>query len=184
MATGSSSTSGASPRGLVNQGWKDSRDAIRDRDGTRGRAPVALAEVQGYVFDAKRRMAAPGRGCAARSSSPTRLDREAEAAAQRASRTRSGSRTRATTRWRSTGRSGQADAIGSNAGQCLWSGIVSPERAARRRRRLLGRSCSRAGASGPTPGPAGLQPDRLPHGHGLAPRHVAHRRRPQALRLP
>lgn len=45
-----------SPRGLVNQGWKDSWDAIMHRNGTVARAPVALAEVQGYVYDAKYRM--------------------------------------------------------------------------------------------------------------------------------
>ena len=46
-----------SERGLLNQGWKDSSDAIRDRTGAAAEAPIALAEVQGYVFDAKRRMA-------------------------------------------------------------------------------------------------------------------------------
>ena len=46
-----------SDRGLVNQGWKDSSDAIRDRTGREAVAPIALAEVQGYVFDAKRRLA-------------------------------------------------------------------------------------------------------------------------------
>src|SRR5437667_280838 len=50
-----------SPRGLLNQGWKDSGDAIRDRNGQQMVAPIALAEVQGYVFDAKRRMAALAR---------------------------------------------------------------------------------------------------------------------------
>ncbi|HZC32822.1 MAG TPA: glycogen debranching N-terminal domain-containing protein, partial [Candidatus Bathyarchaeia archaeon] len=47
-----------SERGLLNQGWKDSSDAIRDRAGRGPTQPVALAEVQGYVFDAKRRIAA------------------------------------------------------------------------------------------------------------------------------
>ncbi|MDP9317557.1 MAG: hypothetical protein M3O94_00490, partial [Actinomycetota bacterium] len=36
-----------SERGLVNQGWKDSSDAIRDRTGKQALAPIALAEVQG-----------------------------------------------------------------------------------------------------------------------------------------
>jgi glycogen debranching enzyme len=45
------------------------------------------------------------------------------------SRPRSGSRTSATTRWRLDADKRQADAIASNAGQCLWSGIVAPERA-------------------------------------------------------
>jgi glycogen debranching enzyme len=46
-----------SKRGLANQGWKDSWDANIHRDGTIARPPIALAEVQGYVFDAKYRMA-------------------------------------------------------------------------------------------------------------------------------
>jgi glycogen debranching enzyme len=46
-----------SPRGLVNQGWKDSWDAIMHPDGTVAEAPIALAEVQGYIYDAKYRMA-------------------------------------------------------------------------------------------------------------------------------
>ena len=38
--------------GLVNQGWKDSWDAIRHSDGTLARPPIALCEVQGYVYAA------------------------------------------------------------------------------------------------------------------------------------
>ncbi|HVZ17700.1 MAG TPA: glycogen debranching N-terminal domain-containing protein [Terriglobales bacterium] len=46
-----------SKRGLANQGWKDSWDANIHRDGTVARPPIALVEVQGYVYDAKYRMA-------------------------------------------------------------------------------------------------------------------------------
>ena len=42
----------ASDRGLVNQGWKDSWDAIRFADGRLARAPIAMCEVQGYVYAA------------------------------------------------------------------------------------------------------------------------------------
>ena len=45
------------PRGLENQSWKDSGDSQRFRDGTLARAPIAPCEVQGYVYDAKRRLA-------------------------------------------------------------------------------------------------------------------------------
>ena len=45
-------------RGIYQQGWKDSHDSITDEWGTVGKAPIALAEVQGYVYLAKRRMAA------------------------------------------------------------------------------------------------------------------------------
>ena len=47
-----------SPKGLVNQGWKDSWDAMVRADGTVAEPPIALIEVQGYVYDAKYRMAA------------------------------------------------------------------------------------------------------------------------------
>src|SRR6185503_4193059 len=46
-----------SPKGLTNQGWKDSWDAIIHRDGEMARPPIALCEVQGYVYEAKYRMA-------------------------------------------------------------------------------------------------------------------------------
>jgi glycogen debranching enzyme len=45
-----------SPKGLINQGWKDSWDANIHRDGTIAQPPIALSEVQGYVYDAKFRM--------------------------------------------------------------------------------------------------------------------------------
>jgi glycogen debranching enzyme len=45
-----------SSRGLVNQGWKDSWDAIIHRDGEVAKPPIALCEVQGYVYEAKYRM--------------------------------------------------------------------------------------------------------------------------------
>ncbi|MEV7686777.1 glycogen debranching N-terminal domain-containing protein [Streptomyces bungoensis] len=38
--------------GLSNQGWKDSDDSIRHRDGRRARAPIALCEVQAYAYEA------------------------------------------------------------------------------------------------------------------------------------
>ena len=44
----------ATEQGLVNQGWKDSHDAVFHADGRLAEGPIALAEVQGYVFAAKR----------------------------------------------------------------------------------------------------------------------------------
>jgi glycogen debranching enzyme len=113
--------------GLINQGWKDSSDAIRDRAGRNARVPVALAEVQGYVYDAKIRMA---RLALVRGDTDLAARLEGEAEALRA-------------KFESAfwvedqryyalaldGDKRQADAIGSNAGQCLWSGIVAPDRA-------------------------------------------------------
>jgi glycogen debranching enzyme len=43
----------ATPRGLSNQGWKDSFDAVFHADGRLAEGPIALAEVQGYVYAAK-----------------------------------------------------------------------------------------------------------------------------------
>jgi glycogen debranching enzyme len=42
----------ATDRGLANQGWKDSFDAIGDRTGRLAEPPIALCEVQGYVYGA------------------------------------------------------------------------------------------------------------------------------------
>ena len=47
--------------GLVNQGWKDSFDSIFHADGSLAEGPIALCEVQGYVFAAKRAAAAMAR---------------------------------------------------------------------------------------------------------------------------
>ena len=40
-------------KGLANQGWKDSHDAVFHADGRPAQGPIALAEVQGYVYAAK-----------------------------------------------------------------------------------------------------------------------------------
>jgi glycogen debranching enzyme len=42
------------PEGLANQGWKDSFDSISHADGSLAEGPIALCEVQGYVFAARR----------------------------------------------------------------------------------------------------------------------------------
>jgi glycogen debranching enzyme len=46
-----------SPKGIVNQGWKDSKDAVLHADGALADGPIALCEVQGYVYAAKHRAA-------------------------------------------------------------------------------------------------------------------------------
>jgi glycogen debranching enzyme len=46
-----------SPRGLRNQGWKDAHDSVIHADGRPAEPPIALAEVQAYVYMAKVRMA-------------------------------------------------------------------------------------------------------------------------------
>jgi glycogen debranching enzyme len=47
-----------SPKGLVQQGWKDSQDSVFHADGSLADPPIALCEVQAYVYDARLRAAA------------------------------------------------------------------------------------------------------------------------------
>ena len=44
----------ATEQGLDNQGWKDSGDSVHFRDGRIAQAPIAICEVQGYVYRAKK----------------------------------------------------------------------------------------------------------------------------------
>jgi glycogen debranching enzyme len=115
-----------SPKGLMNQGWKDSFDAIRDREGGFPTTPIALAEVQGYVFDAKRRIAdlAAIRG---EHDLATRLRHEAEELRKRFEE-HFWVEDQRYYAMALDGQKRRLDAIGSNAGQCLWSGIASPTR--------------------------------------------------------
>ncbi|HXG40098.1 MAG TPA: glycogen debranching N-terminal domain-containing protein [Candidatus Limnocylindrales bacterium] len=116
-----------SPRGLRNQGWKDSPDAIRDRLGRLSRPPIALAEVQGYVHEAKLGLARLAR-LRGETELADRLERDVAALRERFE----------TAFWVDDLRyyamaldadKRPADAIGSNAGQCLWTGIVRADRA-------------------------------------------------------
>ena len=128
------------PRGLDNQGWKDSHDAVVFPDRTKAGAPIALVEVQGYVYDAKRRM-----GWLARTlgdeSLASRLEREAEELKERFNRDF----------WMEKegyyglaldGSKELVPTITSNPGHCLWSGIVDEEKAGRVARRLMGSGLS------------------------------------------
>jgi glycogen debranching enzyme len=114
------------PHGLINQGWKDSSDGIRHRDGAIAVAPIALVEIQGYVYDAKLRMASLAR----RMGEPqlaARLESEAADLYRRFNDAfwmdDIGFYAIALDRDKR-----QVGTIGSNAGHCLWSGIVPPER--------------------------------------------------------
>lgn len=113
--------------GRYNQGWKDSWDAIAFSDGRLPDPPIALCEVQGYVFDAKMRMSElfAAMGDAKRSDS---LRRQALELRKRFEE------------WfwmeqkgfYATGLDGdkrQIDSITSNPGHLLWSGLVGSRRA-------------------------------------------------------
>ncbi|GBQ65825.1 amylo-alpha-1,6-glucosidase [Ameyamaea chiangmaiensis NBRC 103196] len=63
--------------GLINQGWKDSYDSVFHADGTLAEGPIALCEVQGYVYGARRAAALIGRRLG-RTTYADRLDAQAE----------------------------------------------------------------------------------------------------------
>ena len=65
------------PRGLENQSWKDSGDSQRFHDGSFAQTPIAPVEVQGYVYDAKLRLAELARAVWADVPLAERLEREA-----------------------------------------------------------------------------------------------------------
>jgi glycogen debranching enzyme len=116
-----------SERGLINQGWKDSVDAVRDRTGRTAEGPVALAEVQAYVHDAKRRMArlARRRG---EGDLADRLEREADELKSRFN-DRFWLADRGFYAMALDGAKRPMDALASNVGQALWGGIVEKARA-------------------------------------------------------
>lgn len=118
---------GSTGRGLVQQGWKDSHDAVCHRDGTIPSGPIALCEVQGYVYWAKQRAA------------------DMAAALDEGDRAQELTKQAARLRdefdqafWSTDlgiyvlaldGQKRPCDVRASNAGQCLLSGIVPPEKA-------------------------------------------------------
>ena len=126
-------------RGLANQGWKDSFNSIFHADGSAAEGPIALCEVQAYVFAAKRGAAEIARALGD-TGTRGRARARGRGAARSASRTASGSTSSAATRSRSTAAKQPCRVLSSNAGHALFAGIASPERAARLARLLTGRS--------------------------------------------
>jgi glycogen debranching enzyme len=116
-------------RGLDNQGWKDSRDSIFHADGRLAEGPIALCEVQGYVFAAKRH--------AARLATALGFSHLADTLRGEAATLRERFETAfwcadlATYALALDGAKRPCRVRTSNAGQVLLSGIASPRRAAR-----------------------------------------------------
>jgi glycogen debranching enzyme len=117
-----------STRGLVNQSWKDSGNSQLFHDGRQAEPPIAPCEVQGYVYDAKRRAAELAR----------EVWRERELA-ERFEQDASDLRDRFNEAFWCEERGGyyalaldadknRVDSLTSNIGHLLWSGIVTPER--------------------------------------------------------
>ncbi|MEW2380987.1 glycogen debranching N-terminal domain-containing protein [Micromonospora sp. NPDC047707] len=123
--------------GLANQCWKDSWDSISYRDGRLPGFPRATCELQGYAYDAKMRGARLARRFFNDPAYADRLEREAAELKMRFNRDF----------WipekeyyalalDADGR--QVDALSSNIGHLLWSGIVDESRAGRLAQHLLG----------------------------------------------
>ncbi|MCC9154632.1 aminotransferase [Streptomyces parvulus] len=124
------------PGGLVNQNWKDSAGAVCFADGTQAEGPVAVSEAQGYAYDALLRTAQLAAGVWGDESYARRL-RET-AAALRARFTADFWMTGADFPALALDGAGrQVDALASDAGHLLWSGILDEDRARRVGRRLL-----------------------------------------------
>ncbi|HZZ94562.1 MAG TPA: amylo-alpha-1,6-glucosidase [Usitatibacter sp.] len=115
--------------GLVNQGWKDSEDSVFHADGRLAEGPIALCEVQGYVYLARLHAARLARALG-RGGHATQLERQAEDLRTRFERDF----------WCEDlgiyalaldGDKRACRVVASNAGHVLWSGIAAPERARR-----------------------------------------------------
>ncbi|MFY1687499.1 glycogen debranching N-terminal domain-containing protein [Plantactinospora sp. WMMB782] len=127
-----------SPRGLVNQGWKDSPDAIMYSDGRLPGKPRATCELQGYAYDAKIRGARLARRFWNDPAYAERL--EGEAADLRARFNRDfWIADRGYFALALDAEGGQVDALSSNIGHLLWSGIVEESRAEQVVEHLLSR---------------------------------------------
>src|SRR5690349_2614769 len=100
------------------------------RDGTLAHAPIAASEVQGYVYDAKRRTAELARNVWLDEATAVRLESEAETLRERFD----AAFWLPELGWYALGLDADkrpVDALGSNMGHLLWSGIVAADRVAR-----------------------------------------------------
>jgi glycogen debranching enzyme len=123
--------------GLENQCWKDSWDSISYRDGRLPGFPRATCELQGYAYDAKLRGARLARGIWKDTDFAAELEQEAAELKRRFNRDF----------WVEDGEyyalaldteGKQVDALASNNGHLLWSGIVDKGKAKAVARHLLG----------------------------------------------
>jgi glycogen debranching enzyme len=116
------------PRGLENQSWKDSGDSQRFHDGKLAEAPIAPCEVQGYVYDAKLRMAELAREIWRDRPLAERLEREAEELRRVFNERFWSEELGGYYVLALDGEKRQVDSLCSNVGHLLWSGIVPFER--------------------------------------------------------
>jgi glycogen debranching enzyme len=123
-------------RGLANQGWKDSFDGVNFASGALAEAPIALCEVQGYVYAAY----------LARSEIARKLGDEQTAADYEAKASRLKVAFNEQFWLEDAGYFAMGldkdkrpiDSLTSNIGHCLWSGIVDDTKVAQTVERLCG----------------------------------------------
>lgn len=124
-----------SDKGMVNHGWKDSGNSIRNRDGSLATPPIALVEVQGYVYRAKLDAA-----WLLRQDGDEQQAQRLEADADSLRRRFRDAYWMADEKYLAVAlqRDGKrAESITSNPGQALWSGIVDHDHAEAIAKRLL-----------------------------------------------
>jgi glycogen debranching enzyme len=117
----------ADETGLANQGWKDSQDAIFHADGALAQGPIALCEVQGYVY-AARRLAARTARRLGKERLAEKLDSQADELAARFEAA-FWCEDLGTYALALDGQKQPCRVHSSNAGQVLLSGIATPEHA-------------------------------------------------------
>jgi glycogen debranching enzyme len=124
-----------SPAGYENMAWKDSGDSVMYPDGTLVRGPKALCELQGYVYDAWLRMADIYDELDNKRRA-NRLHKKAAVLFKKFNEVfwdeKSGFYAFAL-----DGDKKKVLSVASNVGQCLWSGIIAPKRAAAVVKRLM-----------------------------------------------
>ncbi len=125
-----------SRRGLENQCWKDSDNSVLFADGRVAAPPIATCEIQGYAYDARQRMARLAREVWGDDALAERLETDAALLKERFNRDF----------WHQgrnhfvlalDGKKRQVDAMTSNVGHLLWSGIVDDDHAAAVVQRLM-----------------------------------------------
>ncbi|MGH3344852.1 MAG: amylo-alpha-1,6-glucosidase [Carbonactinosporaceae bacterium] len=125
----------ANDRGLANQGWKDSQDAVTFADGRIAEPPIALCEIQGYAYAAYR-----ARARLAAYQGDDELMRRCDDVAARLKAAFNEAFWLPERGWYALaldGRKEPVDSLASNMGHCLWSGIVDDDRAPLVAERLL-----------------------------------------------
>ena len=124
--------------GLENQCWKDSWNSILFADGTLAKLPRATCELQGYVYDARRRCARLAREVWRDDALAEKLDKQADEL-KLSFNDDFWLDDRGYYALALDGDKRSVDALTSNIGHLLWSGIVDDDRAVDVASHLLGR---------------------------------------------